>query len=155
MFMLRLAIARLSASRLPGACDYTWRVGAVRAFGASDRKVADGKLALVLSALHVHDHGANGVIGERLEGQDAKGLLDLDAELLDAEEEGGEEGLDVIPQWQYWQQLPGLLRDGNRFFWVEGRILAKQGRRRFREWYDNRGSQELREPIAASKEDGS
>ena len=62
----------------------------------------------------------------------------------------GEEGMDAIPQWAYWQQLPGLVKDGNHFFWVEGRIMLRQGRKGFRNWYDNRGTQELRAPIAAA-----
>ena len=65
---------------------------------------------------------------------------------------GGREGLDVIPQWRYWQQLPGLVYDGCIFFSETSRVAAHGGRRRMREWFDSRGSRELREPIAAASE---
>jgi hypothetical protein len=64
----------------------------------------------------------------------------------------GQEGLDAIPQWAYWQQLPGLLKDGNHFFWVEGRVAMRQGRRGFRDWWENRNTKELKAPLAASPE---
>ena len=48
------------------------------------------KVLLVAARLHVRDDGFDGSVTEGLEGQDAKGLLDLDPELLDPEEEDGE-----------------------------------------------------------------
>ena len=65
---------------------------------------------------------------------------------------GGEEGLDVIPQWQYWQQLPGLVKDGVVFSWTNGRVFAYNAPRELREWYNGRKTQELRAPIAAANE---
>ena len=47
------------------------------------------KVLLVAARLHVSDDGLDGTVTERLERQDAKGLLDLDTELLDPEEEDG------------------------------------------------------------------
>jgi len=64
----------------------------------------------------------------------------------------GEEGLGVIPQWQYWQQLPGLVYDGTVFFVAKSKVAWHGGRRGAREWWQNRGSKELREPIAAAAE---
>ena len=64
----------------------------------------------------------------------------------------GEEGLDVIPQWQYWQQLPGLVKDGVVFSWTNGRVFAYNAPRELREWYNGRNTQELRAPIAAANE---
>jgi hypothetical protein len=65
----------------------------------------------------------------------------------------GEEGLNIIPQWWLWQQMPGLVRDGVVFSWKHGRVSAYNAPRRMREWWQGRGSQELREPIAAAAED--
>ena len=48
------------------------------------------KVLLVAARLHVRDDGLDGTVTERLERQDAKRFLDLDAELLDPEEEDGE-----------------------------------------------------------------
>lgn len=36
----------------------------------------------------------------------------------------GEEGMDMIPQWHLWQQLPGLVKDGCIFSWKHGRVAA-------------------------------
>jgi len=62
----------------------------------------------------------------------------------------GEEGLDVIPQWQYWQQLPGLVKDGLSFSWTHGRVIAYNAPRELREWWRGRNTKELTTPIAAA-----
>ena len=48
-------------------------------------------MAFLVGLLHVIDDGPDGGVAERLERKDAERLLDLDAKLLDAKEEGGEE----------------------------------------------------------------
>ena len=54
-------------------------------------------LALEDALLHGTEHllvgGLDGAVAEGLEGQDGEGLLDLDAHLLDAEEEEGDDDL--------------------------------------------------------------
>ena len=64
----------------------------------------------------------------------------------------GEEGLNVIPQWAYWQQLPGLVYDGIGFSWSHGRVFAYNAPRELREWWSGRNTQELKQPIAAAVE---
>ena len=64
----------------------------------------------------------------------------------------GEEGVAAVPHWDYWILLPGLVKDGCAFFYAESRLWMRDGRKRFREYLDNRGSKELREPIAAVPE---
>ena len=49
------------------------------------------EVAFLVGLLHVIDDGPDGGVAERLERKDAERLLDLDAKLLDAEEEDGEE----------------------------------------------------------------
>ena len=64
----------------------------------------------------------------------------------------GEEGMDVIPHWQYWQMLPGLVKDGMSFSWTHGRVFAYNAPRELREWWSGRNTQEMRAPIAAASE---
>lgn len=64
----------------------------------------------------------------------------------------GEEGLDVIPQWHYWQQLPGLVKDGAVFSWTHGRSFAHHARGDIRAWWAGRNSQEMRAPVMAAAE---
>ena len=64
----------------------------------------------------------------------------------------GEEGLDVIPQWRYWQHLPGLVKDGVAFSWTHGRVFAYNAPRELREWWQGRNTQELRTPMTAACE---
>lgn len=55
----------------------------------------------------------------------------------------GEEGLNAIPQWAYWQTLPGLVKDGSVFFYKESRLFSRNGRQYVREWYQGIGSKEV------------
>ena len=59
------------------------------------------------------------------------------------------EGLECIPQWQYWQQLPGLVYDGSVFFLQEAKFFSRKGHQYLRDWYEGIGSKELKEPIAS------
>ena len=67
----------------------------IRSCRAGSGRLAIAELAeeaLLVRVLHVHNDALDGRVAERLEWEDTEGLLDLDAELLDAEEEDGEDG---------------------------------------------------------------
>ena len=57
------------------------------------------------------------------------------------------EGLDIIPQWRYWQQVPGLVKDGCVVSKSKFIGFLRISRAKFREWADS--SRELREQGAA------
>jgi len=61
-------------------------------------------------------------------------------------------GMDLIPQWQYWQQLPGLVKDGCSFSYKQSIWCAHTTKRKWRECQEARGVEELRAPIAAAAE---
>ena len=58
------------------------------------------------------------------------------------------QGLDLIPQWRYWQQLPGLVKDGLLFSKEKAAHFARISRATLQEWRDGRGTREMREHLA-------
>jgi len=58
------------------------------------------------------------------------------------------EGLEVLPQWRYWVQLPGLVADGVAFSWRTSLWAARVARTKFRECRDASGTREMRDQRA-------
>jgi hypothetical protein len=58
------------------------------------------------------------------------------------------EGLDVIPQWRYWQQLPGLVKDGCIFSRAKAAIFYRLALNAIRQCSDS--SKEMRDGGATS-----
>ena len=59
------------------------------------------------------------------------------------------EGLDLLPQWHYWQQLPGYVRDGVVFFLQTARWACHVASATLRDLKEGHGSREMRSALAA------
>jgi len=62
------------------------------------------------------------------------------------------DGLELIPQWYYWQQLPGLVSDGCAFSYRQTSAFVRTCRVAINEWRDGRGTKEMRENLAPNGE---
>ena len=63
---------------------------------------------------------------------------------------------DSGPPWgflQYWQQIPGLVKEGCIFSYKKSIWCYHTSKRKWRECKEGQGTEELRAPIAAAKDD--